>query len=105
MIDIPLEDSAIFERLRLLDDPEIGLNIVDLGMVRSVTHDAGGNVCVVITPTSPNCPMHDQIVEGARMMVEGISGVKSADIVMSFDPPWTPDWITPAGREFLDNRS
>jgi metal-sulfur cluster biosynthetic enzyme len=105
MSDIPLEDSAIFERLRLLDDPEIGLNIVDLGMVRSVGHDTAGNVCIVITPTSPNCPMHDQIVEGARMIVEGVPGVKSADIVMRFDPPWTPEWITPAGREFLENRS
>lgn len=105
MSEPPLDDSAIFERLRLLDDPEIGLNIVDLGMVSSVEHDAAGNVRVVITPTSPNCPMHDQIVEGARMMVESIPGVKTADITMSFDPPWTPDLITPAGREFLENRS
>lgn len=105
MSEPPLDDSAIFERLRLLDDPEIGLNIVDLGMVSSVEHDAAGNVRVVITPTSPNCPMHDQIVEGTRMMVESIPGVKAADITMSFDPPWTPDLITPAGREFLENRS
>lgn len=48
--------------------------------------------------------MHDQIVEGARMMVESIPGVKTADID-GFDPPWTPDLITPAGREFLENRS
>ncbi|MBK9990871.1 MAG: metal-sulfur cluster assembly factor [Verrucomicrobia bacterium] len=105
MSEPPLDDSAIFERLRLLDDPEIGLNIVDLGMVSSIEHDTAGNVRVVITPTSPNCPMHDQIVEGARLMVESIPGVKTADITMSFDPPWTPDLITPAGREFLENRS
>jgi len=99
-----MNETAILERLRLMDDPEIGLNIVDLGMVRSVVHDEAGNVCVTITPTSPNCPMHDQIVEGARLMVESVPGVKSADIVMSFDPPWTPDWLTPAGREFLESR-
>lgn len=104
MIETPLEDSVILEQLRLLDDPEIGLNIVDLGMVRSIEHDEAGNVRVVITPTTPNCPMHDQIVEGARMMVEGVPGVKTADIVVSFDPPWSPDLITPTGREFLENR-
>jgi len=104
MTNPPLDDALILERLRLLDDPEVGLNIVDLGMVRSVAHDAAGNVCVVITPTSPNCPMHDQIVEGARMVVASVPGVNTADIVMSFDPPWSPDWITPAGREFLESR-
>lgn len=100
----PIDDSAILERLRLLDDPEVGLNIVDLGMVTSIEHDATGLVRVVITPTSPNCPMHDQIVEGARLMIEGVPGVSTVDIVMSFDPPWNPEWITPAGREFLENR-
>lgn len=104
MSDNSLNDTVILERLRLMDDPEIGLNIVDLGMVRSIAIDETSNVQVVITPTSPNCPMHDQIVEGARIMVEGLPGVKSADIIMTFDPPWTPEWITPAGRKFLENR-
>jgi metal-sulfur cluster biosynthetic enzyme len=104
MSENSLNDSEIYDRLRLLDDPEVGLNIVDLGMVRSVEHDDDGNVRIVITPTSPNCPMHDQIVEGARTLAESLPGVKTADIVMSFDPPWTPDLITPAGREFLEQR-
>lgn len=99
-----LDESMILERLRLLDDPEVGLNIVDLGMVSSIEHDEAGFVRVVITPTSPNCPMHDQIVEGARLMVAGVPGVTTVDIVMSFDPPWNPEMITPAGREFLENR-
>ncbi|MFT3870495.1 MAG: metal-sulfur cluster assembly factor [Nibricoccus sp.] len=98
------DDATILDRLRLLDDPEIGLNIVDLGMVSAIEHDETGFVRVVITPTSPNCPMHDQIVEGARLMVAGIPGVTTVDIVMSFDPPWNPEMITPAGREFLENR-
>jgi metal-sulfur cluster biosynthetic enzyme len=104
MTNPPLEDTAVLERLRLLEDPEIGLNIVDLGMVRSVTHDEKGNVSVVITPTTPNCPMHDQIVEGARLIVETVAGVMSADIIVSFDPPWTPELITEAGRAFLNDR-
>lgn len=103
MINPSLDDTAVLERLRLLDDPEIGLNVVDLGMVRSVSHDEQGNVRVEITPTSANCPMHDQIVEGARLIVESVPGVTSAEIVVSFDPPWTPDLITPAGRDFLEN--
>jgi metal-sulfur cluster biosynthetic enzyme len=96
-----LDDTALFERLRLLDDPEVGLNIVDLGMVRSVTHDEQGVVYVEITPTTPNCPLHEQIVEGARQLIESTPGVASAHIAFVFDPPWTPDLISPAGREFL----
>jgi len=102
MINSSLDDTTVLEQLRLLEDAEIGLNIVDLGMVRSVSHDERGNVRVEIAPTSANCPMHDQIVEGARLMVENVPGVTSADIVVSFDPPWSPDLITPAGRDFLE---
>lgn len=97
------DDTVVLERLRMLADPEIGLNIVDLGMVRSVSHDEQGHVRVELTPTTANCPMHDQIVEGARLMVESVPGVTSVEIVVSFSPPWTPEWITPAGRDFLDN--
>lgn len=98
-----LDDAFITDQLRYLIDPEVGLNIVDLGMVTSVTHDETGRVTVILTPTSPACPMHEQLTEGARMIVEKIPGVTTVDVQMSFDPPWNPEWITPAGREFLEN--
>lgn len=104
MSKILLDDASILDQLRYLIDPEVGLNIVDLGMVTSISHDDQGLVTVVITPTSPSCPMHEQLTEGARMIVQSIPGVTTVDIQMSFDPPWNPEWITPAGREFLDSR-
>lgn len=99
-----LDDALLLERLRLLDDPEIGLNIVDLGMVRSVTHDGNGVVHVEITPTSASCPLHEQIIEGARQLLGATPGVTDTDIIFTYDPPWNPEWITPAGRDFLDGR-
>ncbi|MFT3781904.1 MAG: metal-sulfur cluster assembly factor [Nibricoccus sp.] len=98
------QEPELIERLRLLEDPEIGLNIVDLGMVWSASRDAAGAVCVEIIPTSPNCPMHEQISEGARYLLSSVPGVTSVEIIIRFDPPWTPEMITPAGREFLASR-
>ncbi len=100
-----LDDNHLLDQLRLLVDPEIGLNIVDLGMVTSVAHDDNGAVQVIITPTSPNCPMHDQIVNGARLLLEQVAGVSAVEIQLSLDPPWNPEWITPEGRAFLARES
>jgi metal-sulfur cluster biosynthetic enzyme len=97
-----LDDRFLLERLRLLDDPEIGLNVVDLGMVNTVTHDDSGRVRVELTPTTPNCPMHDQLVSGAKALLESVPGVVEAEVRVVWEPRWTPDRITAAGRDFLN---
>ena len=97
---IPLPDeAAVREALRQVEDPEAGMNIVDLGLVYAV-EVAAGAVRVDLTMTTAACPMADMIVDGAR---DAISAVVPAgmtvDVRLVWDPPWTPDRMTGIARE------
>jgi metal-sulfur cluster biosynthetic enzyme len=84
--------------LRQVIDPELGCNIVDLGLVYSVIID-GGHVAVVMTLTTPGCPMHDSIAEGVRTALLYLDGVEDAEVEVVWDPPWHPSMMTDVGRE------
>lgn len=87
-------DEAVWEALRQVDDPEAGMNIVDLGLVYGV-EVTGSAVNVDLTMTTAACPMTDMIVEQARGVVEGIVPQGTAvDVHLVWDPPWTPDRMT-----------
>lgn len=97
-----VDTAILLERLRCLEDPEIGLNIVDLGMVYSLECDETGAVSFELIPTTPHCPMKDQLVEGARCLLRGTPGVTSVVVSVVLSPRWTPERITPAGKAYLD---
>lgn len=99
---VPVDTSVLLERLRCLEDPEIGLNIVDLGMVYSLECDDAGAVSLELIPTTPHCPMKDQLVEGSRCLLSGVPGVTRVVVSVVLSPSWTPDRITPAGRAYLE---
>ncbi len=81
-------------------DPEIPVNIVDLGLIYDVAIE--DNVAVVtMTLTTPGCPMHSQIAANVKENILKISGLTDAEIKMVFDPRWNADMITPAGRKKL----
>lgn len=87
-------DEAVWEALRQVDDPEAGMNIVDLGLVYGVEVTRSA-VNVDLTMTTAACPMTDMIVEQARGVVEGIVPQGTAvDVHLVWDPPWTPDRMT-----------
>ncbi len=93
----PVTEALVLETLRQVIDPEIGCNIVDLGLVYSVTID-GGNVGVVMTLTTPGCPMHESICCGVRNALLNLGSVSDADVQLVWDPPWNPSMMTEAGR-------
>jgi metal-sulfur cluster biosynthetic enzyme len=101
MLTTPITQDAIREALRDVIDPEIGLNIVDLGLIYDITVN-NGDVLITMTLTTPGCPLHDSIAEAAeeviRFMVPGVQGV-TVDLV--WDPPWSPDLISEEGRHLL----
>ncbi len=97
----PADSASLLDRLRSLEDPEIGLNIVDLGMVYSISCDGAGIVSLDLIPTTPHCPMKDQLVAGARSLLGALPGVNQVMVSIVLSPPWTPDRITPAGRKYL----
>ena len=73
-------------------DPELGMSVVALGLVYDVTI-SGSDVRVTMTLTAPGCPLHDVMTQWVRTAVARVPGVAAVDVVLTFDPPWTPDRI------------
>jgi metal-sulfur cluster biosynthetic enzyme/nitrite reductase/ring-hydroxylating ferredoxin subunit len=97
---IDIEDAAIIEALRQVVDPELFVNIIDLGLVYAIQHHEG-KVQVDMTLTSPACPAGPQIIQQSKMVLERLPGVKEAQIKLVMSPPWTPDRMTDEARDQL----
>ena len=91
-------DESVWDALRTVNDPEVGMNVVDLGLVYGVEVD-GADVSVRLTMTSPACPLGDVIVENAAAVIRAAApGARKVDIALVWDPPWTPDRMSEAAR-------
>lgn len=87
-------EEKIIKMLRTVFDPEIPVNVYDLGLIYKVDIDDAKNVKIEMTLTAPNCPAADFIIEDVRMKVEGIEEVNSVDINLVFDPVWDKDMMS-----------
>ncbi len=96
-----LTEQDILARLREVIDPEIGLNIVDLGLIYSIDTNAENQVHVKMTLTTPGCPMHDAMSTWAQRAVAAMPGVASATVEVVWDPPWNPAMMTDRARAQL----
>jgi metal-sulfur cluster biosynthetic enzyme len=98
-------EDKVREELKRVIDPELFVNIVDLGLIYVVDIQPGEggkqNVNVEMTMTSPMCPAGPQLVANSRQVVEEIPGVGAVDIKVVMDPPWTPDKMTEDARDQL----
>lgn len=92
-----ITEELVLETLRQVIDPEIGCNIVDLGLVYSV-RVTGPTVTVVMTLTTPGCPMHESISQGVQVALLGLEGVADVDVQVVWDPPWNPGMMTQEGQ-------
>jgi metal-sulfur cluster biosynthetic enzyme len=82
--------EQVTEALREVFDPELGLSVVDLGLIYGVEVDAG-RVRVEMTLTTQGCPLHDSMTEWVRQAVGRVPGVVDVVVVLTFEPPWTPE--------------
>ena len=71
-------------------DPEVGLNIIEMGLVYNVSVDSEANVEVLMTLTTPGCPMHGSIAEGVQHLLEDQPNIGAVAVELTFDPPWEP---------------
>ena len=92
--------EQVFDVLHTCYDPEIPVNIVDLGLIYDVAVD-DDHVNIVMTLTAPGCPAHSFISEGVRMRVSEIPGVKSANVQVVWEPPWDPSRMSDAAKKRL----
>ena len=87
-------EEAIVAMLKTVYDPEIPVNIYDLGLVYKVDVDDQNNVHIDMTLTAPNCPAADFILEDVRIKVESIKEVNSVEVNLVFEPEWNKDMMT-----------
>lgn len=81
-------EAEIVKTLKTIFDPEIPVNIYDLGLIYAIDVDDDKRVEVKMTLTAPNCPMADDLLNEVHIKVNSVEGVKSAKINLVFDPPW-----------------
>jgi metal-sulfur cluster biosynthetic enzyme len=91
------DETALLDALRQVIDPELGCNLVDLGLIYS-TEILGQHARVTMTLTTAGCPMHESLLEGARTALLAVPGIATAEVTVVWDPPWNPAMMTPAGR-------
>lgn len=97
----PLDEAAIRDALRQVDDPEIGMNIVDLGLVYRVEVSAD-KVLIDMTMTSPACPMGDMILDEVEAALDKVLPAHTpVDIRLVWTPPWDPSMMSPAAKARL----
>ena len=85
--------AAVINCLRSIYDPEIPVNIYDLGLIYKVDVDDALNVKILMTMTAPDCPEAEYMFQEVKQMISWIKEVKSVDVELTFDPPWTMDRI------------
>lgn len=93
--------AQVYDALRVVYDPELGVNLVDLGLIYDVVIE-DGNVQVLMTLTTPGCPLHSSMVQAAEAGVwRGVPGVQSVHVELVWSPPWNPAMISAAGKAEL----
>ena len=95
-----LTEKDVRGALKTVKDPELNLDLVVLGLVYDIEVD-GADVLATISLTSPMCPVAGQIVDDARSAILRLEGVENAEVKLTFDPPWTPERISPLIRSSL----
>jgi len=93
-------DVEVLEALRSVVDPELGINVVDLGLIYGVAVE-GTSIEVTMTMTSEQCPMGDMLLAAARACLATTWPGSEPDVVYTAEPPWTPARISPEGRRML----
>ena len=86
--DIMRMEQDIVLTLKNIYDPEIPVNIYDLGLVYEIDVEPDGTANIRMTLTAPNCPMADQLLEEVNENVAKVEGIASVNVIMTFDPPW-----------------
>ena len=94
-----INEAEVMDALRECYDPEIPVNIVDLGLIYGLDiQNETGEVIVTMTLTAMGCPMAGEVMSEVEMRVGQVKNVKSCKVEMTFDPPWSPDRMTEDAR-------
>ncbi|WP_296712362.1 metal-sulfur cluster assembly factor [Rhodoblastus sp.] len=93
--------ECVHEVLREVIDPEIGINIVDVGLVYDVSIDEAGIARITMTTTTKGCPATSYLKDGAREAARSVAGVQGVEVQITYDPPWTPGMMSDVANNLL----
>lgn len=93
--------EKIITQLKSVLDPELNLNVVDLGLIYGVDISENNDVNITMTLTTPGCPLHDSISGGVKSAVTNIPEVNSVQVQVVWQPAWSPTRISPEGKRVL----
>ena len=99
-----ISEESVYEVLRQVKDPELLVNVVDLGLLYGLgveESDAGTRVHVIMTLTTPACPYGPQLLQEVRDTLLSVEGICEAEVQVTLDPPWSPDRMTEEARDEL----
>lgn len=96
------EKEAMLDGLRSVYDPEIPVNIYDLGLIYSCEMDAAGDVAITMTLTAPACPVAGEMPGQVAQAVADVEGVGEVTVTLTWEPPWTPDCMSDDAKMALD---
>jgi metal-sulfur cluster biosynthetic enzyme len=95
-----IDKTAVTEALKNVYDPELGLNVVDLGLIYNIEQQ-DGEISLEMTMTTPGCPLHESMLEGVADALRPLPGVRDVEVRLVWEPLWTPDRISAEGRKAL----
>ena len=102
---VPITEDHVREELKKVIDPELFVNIVDLGLIYTVNldeqEDGTSNVQIDMTMTSPMCPAGPQLIANSKQVLQQLEQVGEVEVKVVMDPPWTPDKMTEDARDQL----
>ena len=93
-------EDAVFEAVKEIIDPEVGINIVDMGLIYGVDIEAD-TVNITMTLTSPGCPAGGQLINGTQHVTQQLEGVDEVNINVVWTPRWTPEMMTEEAKDEL----
>jgi FeS assembly SUF system protein len=91
-------ETRIVDVLKSIFDPEIPVNIYDLGLIYEINLDDDYIAHIIMTLTAPNCPMAEELVEEVKYKVAGTRGIKDCDLKLTFNPPWDKSMLSEAAK-------
>ncbi len=84
-------EQDIYDAISTVIDPEVGFNLVEMGLIYGVELKEDDNVQVTMTLSTPSCPLHEMMLNWTKEAVLKVDGVKTVEVNLTFDPPWTPN--------------
>lgn len=93
--------EIVLSNLKRVMDPELNINVVDLGLIYDINFPDGGKAVITMTLTTPGCPLHDSIVSGVKYCIEDLELFSDVEVNLVWEPAWTPARMTPEANQLL----